>query len=575
MRESFDHVDRLACQCAPDVLVMHHQAEDQYLTCDDVSVENSVLDSCEPPHFNGCPTATAECRPKVVSLKKNPSYQPKNVDRREHRSKLQIKSLQECIKEKNGEIRKLKRLVQKKDCAAQKLKEAVDTTTLELDTTKKVTQKNQHVSQRKVQKLQTALDSVLSDYDALEDSSEILQAENECLKSEIVAMQNEQETEKNNILVETKTGRYYSPAIRKLLANQVPAARIRDIILTVLEYFVPDCDVSSIKLPKERCASYMRREELASIGMAQKVHTLCEQIGCGKPFHLNSDGTTKYQHKINGVAVNGLVLSINEVSDGSAETIVEDIGKELDKLRETARQLNLPNADSINWTLFSSSSADSASTQKKLNRLLQKRRDTDEEKYGPFENSGIEIIQNFCAMHLGVNLRKAFIQAVSPVDTESSHQCAAVDSFVHAFAKEFGVHGTPEYGAGGIKFPDFLDIRCKDSEDQYYKECVKVHLARQVGSRYFVTASNASKAFYLVPAAIEFLQFNGISDTSGNRLEKELCIQLQDPTMLALLKADALMFYFVYADLTNLAKSKKLNKSAYDMGQHYLELNRS
>ncbi len=96
--------------------------------------------------------------------------------------------------------------------------------------------------------------------------------------------------------------------------------------------------------------------------MAQKAHV----------FHLNSDGTTKYQHKINGLAVNGLVLSINEVSDGSAETILEDIGKELVKLRETARQLNIPNADSINWTLFASSSSDSASTQKILNRLSQR-----------------------------------------------------------------------------------------------------------------------------------------------------------------------------------------------------------
>ena len=175
-------------------------------------------------------------------------------------------------------------------------------------------------------------------------------------------------------------------------------------------------------------------------------------------------------------------------------------------------------------------------------------------------------------MHLGVNLRKAFVQAVSPVDTENSHQHTAVDSFVHAFAKEFGAHGTPEYGAGGVKFPDFLDIRCKDSEDQYYNECLKVHLARQIGSRYFVTAYNASKAFYLVPAAIEFLQFIGISNTSGNKLEKELYMQLQDPTILSLLKADALMFYFIYGDLTNLAKSNKLNKCAYDMVQHYLEL---
>ena len=329
-------------------------------------------------------------------------------------------------------------------------------------------------------------------------------------------MVNEQETKKDSFqLIETKMGRHYSPAIRRLyyslLANQVPAARVKEIVSTVLECFIPDCDV---KLPKESCAGYMRREELTSIGVAQKVHTLCEQIKCGKPFHLNSDGTTKYQHKINGVAVNGLVISINEVSDGSAETLVEDIGKELEKLRETARQLKLPNADSINWTLFSSSSADSASTQKKLNRLLQQRRDTDEEKYGPFQNSGIEIIQNFCAMHLGVNLRKAFIQSVSPVD-ESSHQYATVDSFVHAFVKEFGANGAPEYGAGGIKFPDFLNIRCKDSEDQYYKECAKVRLMRQVGSRYFVTATNASKAFYLVPAAIEFLEFIGV----GNRLE--------------------------------------------------------
>lgn len=347
---SYRYINRLV-QSAPDVHVMH---QEQYSTCNDISVENSILDSCEPPHFNGCPAAAA-CRPNL-SLKK-PSYQPKNVVRREHRNKLRIKSLQCTIEDKDSEIRKLKRLLQKKDCAVQKLQVAVDTTTLKLDTTTLKLDTTQKTSQRKMQKLQKVLDSVLSDWDALEDSSETLQTENEALKSAIVALQNEQETGKE--IIATKSGRYYSPAIRKLyytlLANQVPATRIRDIVSTVLECFVPDCDSSSIELPKERCAGYMRREELASIGMAQKVHTLCEQIRCGKSFHLNSDGTTKYQHKINGVAVNGLVLSINEVSDGSAETIMEDIGKELDKLRETARQLNLPNADSINWTLFSSS----------------------------------------------------------------------------------------------------------------------------------------------------------------------------------------------------------------------------
>ena len=228
---AYRYVDRLICQSVPDVHVMH---QDQYFSSPtslyDVGVEDSVF-SCEPPHFNGCPTAAAGCRPK-----KKPSYQPRNVDRREHRNKLQIKSLQQCIKEKSMEVRKLEKLVQKKDRVAQKLQEAVDTTTL--DTTMKVTQKYQHSSQRKVQKLQRELDSVLSDLDALENSSETVQAENERLKSTIVAMQNEQETG-NSIIVDTKCGKHYSPTVRKLyyalLANQVPAGRIRNIISTVLE----------------------------------------------------------------------------------------------------------------------------------------------------------------------------------------------------------------------------------------------------------------------------------------------------------------------------------------------------
>ena len=132
---AYRYVDRLICQSVPDVHVMH---QDQYFSSPtslyDVGVEDSVF-SCEPPHFNGCPTAAAGCGPK-----KKPSYQPRNVDRREHRNKLQIKSLQQCIKEKSMEVRKLEKLVQKKDRVAQKLQEAVDTTTLKfIDTTMKVT----------------------------------------------------------------------------------------------------------------------------------------------------------------------------------------------------------------------------------------------------------------------------------------------------------------------------------------------------------------------------------------------------------------------------------------------------
>ena len=83
-----------------------------------------------------------------------------------------------------------------------------------------------------------------------------------------------------------------------------------------------------------------------------------------------------------GAALNGMVLSVNEVADGSADSMIEDISQELQKLRDTAHALRLPNTDKINWTLIVSSSSDSASTQKRSNKLLEEERAKDEEKFG-------------------------------------------------------------------------------------------------------------------------------------------------------------------------------------------------
>ena len=108
----------------------------------------------------------------------------------------------------------------------------------------------------------------------------------------------------------------------------------------------------------------MRRQELKTVSMAHKATLITEQATETGTLHLNSDGTTKSQKKINGVALNGLTFSLNEVADGSADKIVEDMSKELKHLREMAHALNIPNADKIYWTLISSSTSDSAATQK-------------------------------------------------------------------------------------------------------------------------------------------------------------------------------------------------------------------
>ena len=155
---------------------------------------------------------------------------------------------------------------------------------------------------------------------------------------------------------------YYS-----LLAEQMPPAKVSHIIKSVLECFVPSLDVECLQLPKERCAGYMRREELRTISTAHKAYVLHES----KSLNMNSDGTTKSFKKINGVAVNGTVLCLNEVSDGSAQCIAKDISAESAKLREIAKSLGLKYPERINWTLLTSSTSNSASTQKKFNRLVQ------------------------------------------------------------------------------------------------------------------------------------------------------------------------------------------------------------
>ena len=331
--------------------------------------------------------------------------------------------------------------------------------------------------------------------------------------------------------------RKYSPEIRKLyyslLADQnVPASKIASIIRTVLKCFNPSLNVEELRLPQRTCAGYMRQEELKTISDAHKAHILCKDAGEGKGICLNTDGTTKQQRKIGGIVVNGLVLGVNELADGKAITAIEDISREFERLRQVAEMLGLPNARSINWTLVKSSTSDSASTQKCLNKIIEERRLHDEEQFGPAvcTTEVLHLIKTFCSMHLGVNLRKAFLSGT----TEQDERYHRVDSIVHEFCKLFGRTGGPEYACGVLSFPDFLELQLstvEGEEQTYFRECLKVNLHRQIGSRYFVTTANATKILFLKDAAIAFLKFTG-KDKSGNKLELDIFSKLHDSSEL-------------------------------------------
>ena len=381
----------------------------------------------------------------------------------------------------------------------------------------------------------------------------------------------------SSFTIQTKQGRRYSPSIRKLyytlLADEVPASSISNNVKSVVKCFNPGVDVESLVLPQRSCANYMCRDELRTISNAHKATALTE---CGtKGFAMNTDGTTKGQRKLGGLALNNMTISVNELSNGSADQVITDISKELATLRNVAHVLNLPNADTINWTMIASSTSDSASTQKRINTLIHECKEADEKKFGKATTQTVDLIESFCSMHLGVNLRKAFLNGVAQ-DSAPGASCDRerhpVDVLVHEFCKLFGRSGCPECGCGAVKFPDFLAIMSSDSKQSstYYNLCASVTLDRQVGNRYFVTAANAAKILFLKDAAIEFLKYSG--KKTGNKLEKDVYTKLHDQTEIAQLRVDALMFYHIYADLVMLCKSNELKKSVLDMNVHYLEL---
>ena len=135
----------------------------------------------------------------------------------------------------------------------------------------------------------------------------------------------------------------------------MPPAKIATTIRTILKCFLPSLDLKHLQLPRESCASYMRRYELTTVSLAHKATSVLEQatyVRKSAPLHLNTDSTTKFQKKLEGAAINGMVLSVNEVPDGSADSMIDDVSRELQKLRDMAHALRMPNADKINWTLI-------------------------------------------------------------------------------------------------------------------------------------------------------------------------------------------------------------------------------
>ena len=217
---------------------------------------------------------------------------------------------------------------------------------------------------------------------------------------------------------DTMEGHKFTNEIRalyfRLLAENMSPAKIERNIKIVLETFCPQINTKLLKLPKKSLAREIRSSEMPTLAKAHEAAAL-SQI---HSYHVNSDGTTLNQKKVQGYLVNGVTIGVTEVADGTSLTAVDELDRLLASIREVGQELGISHVDKIGWSLIQSLMSDQASTQKTFNSLVKERaeRERHEKNADPVtptdSKEGKEVLETFCGMHLGVNMRTAEVSVL-------------------------------------------------------------------------------------------------------------------------------------------------------------------
>ena len=207
----------------------------------------------------------------------------------------------------------------------------------------------------------------------------------------------------------TFSSRTYTTNVRELyyslLSLQLRPAQIKTVVRNVVSHLLPSLEADALCLPGKACASYMRSQEMPTISQVQKASEL--------KGHLKSDGTTLMQQKKAAFLINGIVLGIHDIPDGSSQVCLDALKAELAKTSKIAAELSCGEKDfSIDHIV--SSTSDSASTQTKFAHLLE-------------DQIGKPILENQCSMHLGVNLCVAQVKAAARIGVHDAELESAVD----------------------------------------------------------------------------------------------------------------------------------------------------
>ena len=371
-------------------------------------------------------------------------FVPHNVKRREGRAKNRIRILQDAIKcFKRADKSKMKRI--------EELQNALS------DTRSLVQECN-----GEIRELKRAIRSRDELIDVLESEKEELceQLDGELARhhAEVKILQERIQKLSLGSEVSTFTARKYNANVRELyytlLAMHISPSKIRAVVTNVISHLIPSVNDSQLRLPGKSCAAYMRSQEMPTISQAQKASELMKS----DQWCLNSDGTTLMQQKKVAFLINGIVFGVHDVPDGASQTTLDALKAELTKTGSVAAKAFPSNNQDFKVSHIVSSTSDSASTQTKLSHLLEK-------------EAGHKIVENKCAMHLGVNLRTAQVKAAANF---TDHLCnkeeATLSSSCSSESDYEDVGGKTYEDVGGKTYEDvggktYEDVGGKTYED--------------------------------------------------------------------------------------------------------------
>ena len=130
----------------------------------------------------------------------------------------------------------------------------------------------------------------------------------------------------------TFSSRMYTTSVRELyyslLSLKLPPAKIKTVVCNVIHHLLPNIDPDNLRLPGKSCAAYMRAYEMPTLCNLQKSEELLK----ADKWHLNSDGTTLKQQKKMAFLIDGLVLGVYDVADGTSRTSIECLKNEFKKI---------------------------------------------------------------------------------------------------------------------------------------------------------------------------------------------------------------------------------------------------